>query len=129
MVTEELRGDRTLLIIDDDRAIGDLIARVARESGFVAVVLTDPVKFMKEFDRLQPRVVTIDMLMPDVDGIELVDWIVQRRSDVRILIVSGSDPLYAEIADLMATAKGSQGVEFLPKPLDVRVLRELLASV
>lgn len=118
-----------MLVIDDDREIGDLIARVAREVGLAAVVLTDPVEFMREFDRLKPCVVTIDMLMPDVDGIELVDWIVQRRSDVRILIVSGSDPLYAEIADLMARAKRGQGVDSLSKPLDVGALRELLASV
>jgi len=66
--------------------------------------------------------------MPTVDGIELVAWILGRRQDVRIVIVSGSDPLYAEIVDLMATSRGRESVRFLPKPLDAEALAEVLKS-
>ena len=118
--------ERRLLIVDDDREIGDLIARVARGEGYSATVVTNPAAFMAEFDRLSPGVVSIDMLMPEMDGLELVDWVVQRRLNVKILIVSGSDPLYAEIAELRAKARGAQEIEFMPKPLDVAALQQAL---
>lgn len=127
-VTSAAERERRLLIVDDDREIGDLIARVATGAGYSATVVTNPAAFMAEFDRLSPSVVSIDMLMPEMDGLELVDWVVQRRLDVKILIVSGSDPLYAEIADLRAKARGAQEIEFMPKPLDVAALQQALAS-
>ncbi len=122
-------GPRRLLVVDDDRDIAQLIGRIATEAGFEARVLTDPLEFMAVFDAFAPDVVSIDILMPRIEGIELVEWVVARRSDVRILIVSGSDPLYAEIANLMADAKGAERLEYLPKPVDVGALDELLRGM
>ena len=119
---------KDVLIIDDDVEIGELIARVARDAGFSPTVLADPVEFKRLFAEVRPSVVTIDILMPKIDGIELVAWVAERRLDVRILVVSGSDPLYGEIIDLMASSHGAQAVHFLPKPVDVEALGKLLVS-
>lgn len=118
-------GGKNLLIIDDDLEIGHLIARIATDAGFSPIVLTDPAEFRRLFDQLQPSIVTMDVLMPDADGVELMAWMVQRRADCRIVIVSGADPLYAESMALVASSHGAKDVHFLPKPLDLEALREL----
>ena len=122
-------GAKNLLIIDDEVEIGQLIARVARDAGFTATVLTDPVEFKRLFDEVRPSVVTIDILMPEIDGIELVTWIAGRKTDVRIVVVTGSDPLYGQIVSLIASSQGAEEVHFLRKPFALEVLGELLASL
>ncbi len=121
-------GDKNLLIIDDDVEIGQLIATVAQEAGFSPTVLTNPLEFKSRFDEIRPSVVTVDILMPEIDGIELVRWVTQRRRNVRIVVISGADPVYAEIVDLMATSQGVEAVHLMPKPLDVEALGKLLVS-
>ena len=119
-------GGKNLLIIDDDLEIGRLIEKIAKEAGFSPTVLTTSAEFMRLFDEVQPSVVTMDVVMPNIDGVELMAWMVQRRTDVRIVIMSGADPLYAESMALVASSHGVKEVHFLPKPLDLGSFRELL---
>lgn len=118
-------GTSNLLIIDDDEDIGHLIARVGRGAGLSPTVLTDPLEFKAQFEQLDPDVVTIDILMPGIDGIELVGWVAEHWKDVLIVVISGSDPLYAEIIELIAADQGAEAVHYLPKPLDVEELGRL----
>ena len=114
-----------LLVVDDEVEIGRLIARVAEQAGYSVMVLTDATEFKEVFREFEPSVVTIDILMPEIDGIELIDWIVERKTKVRIVVISGY-PLYADIANFIAAAKGADEVHCLPKPLDLKALTGLL---
>jgi len=123
----ESASRKKLLVVEDEVEIGRLIARVAEEAGYSVTVLTDSTEFKEVFKEFKPSVVTIDILMPEVDGIELIQWIGQRESEVPIVIISGADPLYTDIAKLLASARGAHQVLYLPKPLDLRALTRMLS--
>ena len=127
---EKLYGagrNRRLLSVDDDPNICELIGRVARAQGFSVTVTSSAREFREAFETLRPHVVILDIFMPEMDGIELVQWIIERRTDLHIIVVSGNDPVFAESALLMAKELGVKRVDFLPKPVDVLTLARTLA--
>ena len=130
-VLEGLTGSgagRRLVSVDDDRDIGKLIGRVAEALGFDSTVTSTAKEFKAAFVSQQPQVVVVDIFMPEMDGIELVQWILKRRVDLHIVVISGNDPVFAETAILLARERGVSRIDFLTKPVDLPELGEVLAS-
>jgi diguanylate cyclase (GGDEF)-like protein len=61
----------TLLVVDDDAALLDLVRAQLEPSGYRVETLEDPGRFWSELDRVRPDLVLLDVTMPDVSGIEL----------------------------------------------------------
>lgn len=66
------------------------------------------------------------MVMPDIDGNELVLWLVDQQCVADIIIITGYHPDYAVNARLLAEFKGLRSVATLSKPVSVARLREAL---
>ncbi|GAC1698701.1 MAG: MtrAB system response regulator MtrA [Candidatus Limnocylindrales bacterium] len=81
-----------VLVVDDDTDIAMLVATVLREEGYTARVVTDSRQAVEAFGEFQPDIVTLDVMMPSVDGISLCLQL-RRETLVPILFVSAkSDP-------------------------------------
>ncbi|HEY8648410.1 MAG TPA: response regulator transcription factor [Candidatus Limnocylindria bacterium] len=81
-----------ILVVDDDTDIASLVATVLREEGYTARVVTDSRQAVEVFGEFQPDLVTLDVMMPSVDGISLCLQL-RRETLVPILFVSAkSDP-------------------------------------
>src|SRR6266542_1220072 len=81
-----------IMIVEDDRDIATLVANVLAEEGFATHVVTDSRQALETFQRYHPDLVTLDVMMPSLDGISLCLEL-RRESDVPILFVSAkSDP-------------------------------------
>ena len=81
-----------VLVVDDDTDIANLVATVLREEGYTARVVTDSRQAVEVFGAFQPDLVTLDVMMPSVDGISLCLQL-RRETLVPILFVSAkSDP-------------------------------------
>jgi DNA-binding response OmpR family regulator len=117
---------RRLLIVDDNAEFGQALRRVAEKWGFQVEVTTRTSEFMKIYKRFDPTVIVLDIVMPDHDGIELIRWIASAGCTARVLIISGSDPLYARMAETIGKAKGLLSVKTLPKPVSLAGLSEAL---
>lgn len=120
--------DRTLLSIDDDPQILDLIRKVALAMEYHVEAVTSAGAFMTTFVRTRPSVVTVDICMPIVDGIELLRWLGDVEAEARVIIMSGAHPPYAEMAQKLARANGKMEVSILRKPFRVADLRRALAG-
>lgn len=111
-----------LLIVDDSNIIRRKIERSCNSSKFKVVGLArngaEAVKMAKVY---QPDVVTMDLTMPQMDGIECVDKIIQMKPDTRILVVSALSDVETGI---LALEKGARG--FLCKPFDEEKLNSAL---
>jgi DNA-binding response OmpR family regulator len=118
--------ERRLLAVDDDPDIGELIARVARAEGFAVTVTSSARAFKVAFESQDPHVVILDIFMPEMDGIELVQWVIERRTNLHIIFISGNDPVFAESAMIMARELGVNRLDFLPKPVSVETLAGFL---
>lgn len=80
-----------LLIIDDEPAVGTFLGRVARRSGYEAIVTADASDFKQRVRPWRPALIILDLGMPETDGIEMLRFLADERATARILIVSGFD--------------------------------------
>jgi DNA-binding response OmpR family regulator len=120
--------EKRLLICDDEPAFGRLVKNVAEDLGYEVRVTTDGRKFMAEYDTFGPTTVILDMIMPGMDGNELVLWLAQRKCTARLIIITGYTPDYAENAKVLAQYKGLGTVTTLHKPIEISRLRAVLGS-
>jgi len=81
-----------ILVVDDEVDIANLLGTVLREEGFSVRVVTDSRQALDVFNGFKPDLVSLDVMMPSVDGISLCLQL-RKESDVPILFVSAkSDP-------------------------------------
>jgi DNA-binding response OmpR family regulator len=104
----------TVLVVDDEKFIVELIADILAEEGYDVACARDGFEAEQVIDRNPPDLVIADMMMPHVDGVELIKHIRQRPERIRVLLLSA------------VRKPGNLDVPFLPKPFDVD---ELVATV
>lgn len=114
-----------LMIVDDSNIIRRRIER-SQQIDRLRVVgsAANGREALELFERTDPDVVTMDLTMPEMDGIECVERIVAKKPDVLILVVSA---LADKATAVEAIRKGANG--FLCKPFTDRQLNEALAEL
>ena len=117
---------KRLLAVDDEVEFGRFVARVARGLDYVVEVTTTAEDFMAAFQRFDPDVIVLDMIMPRMDGVELIRWLGRAKCRARIVIISGFNPAYAKMAELLGDAWGILSVITLAKPVSLIDLRAAL---
>jgi DNA-binding response OmpR family regulator len=115
-----------LLIIDDEVAFAKFVARVASAEGFDVKVTTRSEDFMAAVLSAPPDVIILDMVMPGMDGVELIQWLAKQQSTARVILASGFNPLYAEMAEQLGASLGKLSISILTKPVRVADLRAAL---
>ena len=120
--------DRRLLICDDEPAFGRFVKNVAEQLGYALCLTTDGNEFIEAYHSFKPTTVILDMIIPGMDGNELVLWLAQQRSSARLIIITGFTPDYAEHAKVLAEYKGPRPVITLHKPVELSELRAALES-
>jgi DNA-binding NtrC family response regulator len=118
-----------LLVIDDEPDIARYIGLVAEELGYEVRVTTDPEVFKRDYDELKPTVIVLDVVMPEVDGIELVKFLAQRNCAARVLVISGYAERYLDNTKTLGEAFGLQSITAMAKPVELPKLEEFLKAV
>lgn len=119
---------RNILIIDDEPKFATFVGRVAAPLGYHVEVTTHGRAFQAAFRLQKPDFVVIDMVMPEIDGNELILWLVEQGYRGDLVIITGFSPDYAVNARLLAEYKGLRSVRTLSKPVSVGRLREALSA-
>ena len=117
-----------LLVIDDDAPTGTLFRRVAEREGFSVRVCRSAIEGQQAFGEFDPQVIILDLIMPDVDGIEMVRWLTGVGFRGRVVMVSGYSDSYLAAAVTMLQARGIRDSHSLTKPVDLDKLRAILAD-
>ncbi len=109
-----IRRERlTVLLIDDDTGVLDTVARMLRQSHCRVLAAASGRGGIDIYQEAggQVQVVILDMVMPDMGGLEAFNRIRQLNPDARIVLASGYS-LSEEVTQLLSAG----GVEFLQKP-------------
>jgi two-component system chemotaxis response regulator CheY len=114
-----------LLIVDDSNIMRRRIER-SQQFQELQVVGTagNGVEALEMFHKTDPDVVTMDLTMPQMDGIECISKLVQLKPAVRILVISA---LADKATAVEAMERGANG--FLNKPFTDRQLNEAIAEL
>jgi EAL domain-containing protein (putative c-di-GMP-specific phosphodiesterase class I) len=117
-----------LLIIDDQQEFVTFVARVARMAGYEVRETTTPDEFRETFLSWRPTHVVLDLVVPDVDGVELLRFLADQLLKAKIIILSGMERGVLEAAGRLAEARGLEVLSTLQKPVRAAVLHTILAE-
>jgi len=114
-----------VLVIDDDGDIGELVCATALAMGLECTVTTEPKTFL---EKLTPdtTLIVMDLMMPVMDGIELLRLLGKRKCKARIVLMSAVGKRTMESAGQVAQVLGLSIVGCLNKPLQRDELGEVL---
>jgi DNA-binding response OmpR family regulator len=121
-------SDKRLLVVDDEPEFGEFVRKVAADIGYEVQVTTDGYAFQKIYESFKPTTVVLDMVMPEIDGNELVLWLMEQGYCSDLIIITGYSPDYARDAKILAEFKGLRSVTTLTKPIRLAKLRGVLAD-
>ena len=120
---------RPLLVsIDDEIEMRQIITTLAKDAGFRTMGADSPSTIRAALDH-EPAAIVLDMIMPDMDGIEVIWEMIRRKSQARLIILSGFDPRVVAAAERLAAQSGLRLVATLAKPVLMDDLRRLFAEM
>lgn len=112
----------TLMVVDDSNIIRNRIERTFRESDIKIVAqANNGIEALQKFLEFKPDLITMDLTMPRMDGLECIQRIVEHGTGVSILVVSA---LSDKATALQALQYGARG--FVCKPFSEEELSEAL---
>lgn len=115
-----------VLILDDDPLTAQTIAHIARFIGMEARYTTEHQAFFGMLRAWPPDVIALDMIMPGMDGVEVLSKLAGQGCKADIILTSGVDYQVLESARRTADKEGLKIVGLLPKPFSAAQMRELL---
>lgn len=118
-------GIPRLLVLEDEKNIADLVLRVAEEAGYDARAIRYLQEIPTLYEIFVPDVIILDIVMPGMDGFEVLQFLHSLNSESRIIIFSGQDD-YRLMASRMAEGMNLPVVATVAKPFRVEMLRQTL---
>ena len=113
-----------ILICDDDKDICEYMQTLLEKDGYVVKTMSDPTKVEAEIRANDYHLIVVDLMMPKLHGIELVQRIRKIDTDVAVVIFTGYPNLETAVASMKLDA-----VDYLKKPFNVDEFREVLDRV
>ena len=123
------RPKSRLLAMDDNADSAELIARVATKCGYDARAIGDSRSLRRMLAEWKPEVLTLDLCMPDEDGINLMSLLEESGFDGQLVIISGQDTWFRQAAGRLAALKGLKVALDFGKPVDLKALRDTLTAL
>jgi CheY-like chemotaxis protein len=123
-----------ILVVDDEIEVGTVIRRVLERAGHTVTVAGSAATGLDAAAQQPPDVVITDVIMPKVNGVELIKTLRARFPRIRVIAISGGGsfgplaykPDAISTHAYLAAARAAGADEFLTKPFD---LTDLLSAV
>jgi two-component system response regulator AtoC len=107
----------TVLVIDDDPGIREYLETLATRQGYGVYTAADGESALADLDRTSPDLITLDAVLPGMDGLETLRQIKQRMPDVPVIMLSGHGQARTIVEAMRLGAS-----DFLRKPFEVEEL-------
>ncbi len=127
MISDRSTSQR-LLAIDDSADSAELVARVAMGCGYDAHAASDSRSVRTLIASYHPDMITLDLCMPETDGIDLLALLQEAHFAGSLMIISGQDDWFRAAVTKLAQARGLKVVGDLQKPFDIGALRASLTK-
>jgi DNA-binding response OmpR family regulator len=115
MDDDKRNGDRSILVVEDDREINELVGAYAQIAGFEYRPALDGTSALREAHARRPAAVVLDLMLPDIDGFEVCKQL-KNETDTRLVPVI----MLTALTDDASKQRGREcgASEYLTKPFD-----------
>jgi DNA-binding NtrC family response regulator len=104
--------DIRTLVVDDDQDSCDLIEKILKKDGYRVTTLTDGRKVEEELRKAEIHLAIVDLKMPEISGLDVLQIIRQHDSDCAVIMMTG----YATLDSAVSALRGGV-VDYLRKPV------------
>ena len=120
-----MKAIKKILVIDDEIDVCEIVCAAAQAMGFDCLAATDAATFLK---MLTPdtTLILLDLVMPKMDGIELLRLLAEQKCQAGIVLMSGTGKRIIESAGQLAQALGLTIAGHLQKPFRLSELEKVL---
>jgi DNA-binding response OmpR family regulator len=118
---------RTILVVDDEPIVRDIVAKYLRREGFRTIEAADGNTGRTLFEQESPSLVVLDVMMPGTDGLTLCRWI-RAQSDTPVILLTALGEEADRIVGLELGADDYMTKPFSPRELTARVKTVLRRS-
>jgi two-component system response regulator RegA len=115
---------QVLLIVDDDKAFLQRLARAMEKRGFVTETAESVAEARLKVEAVNPSFAVVDMRLEDGNGLDVIELVRARRPDARAIILTG----YGNIATAVTAVKLG-AVDYLSKPADADEIHAALMQM
>ena len=112
-----------MLVVDDEPGVCDVIKKTFTYIGFSVFSATTAKKANVVIEKERPQIIFLDIIMPDIDGIDLLKEIKQKYPDTIVLMVTAKHDEATRNAAISAGAD-----EFITKPFSRNYLRDVVVQ-
>lgn len=116
-----------LYIAEDDSQLSEVWRKIALMTNWEVSISLDGRQLVLALERsTEPALVIVDIYMPELDGIEVIEHIAKLDRSMRVLFVSGGQASFIECACSIAKSKGLSVGQTIRKPVSVEGFVEVL---
>ena len=112
-----------ILVVDDDEKILFAFHELFEKDGYASIEAKGGAEALRKFEAEHPHVIFLDVVLPDMNGIEVLKHIRQQGSAVPVVVISGKGTSQTD-----SEARQLGAFEYLTKPLSVAKVREVIHS-
>ncbi len=115
-----------LLIIDDEPDVADFLAEVGRQRGYEVSKVCTQQEIQQALAEHPPQVMTLDLQMPNLDGVQLLRFLSDHKVKAGILLISGTDARVRNTSLRLGRELGLNMLGTLQKPVPITELEAIL---
>lgn len=115
---------RNILVVDDEQAICDILSEALVHMGHRVETARDGVEAIRKIEEGDFCIVITDMMMPRMDGMELIEYLVANRKGIDIIAITGHTMSY-QYTDVIAAG----AADFIAKPFTINELEAKLKRI
>ncbi len=112
-----------LMLVDDDHRIRESFFRALTLYGYNVIVAANGRDALALFQKKKPKIVLLDIRMPDIDGFTVLKTIREQSAATQVIFITGHGDMGLVIDALRAGAS-----DFMPKPIQIEALLEVLKN-
>jgi EAL domain-containing protein (putative c-di-GMP-specific phosphodiesterase class I) len=118
----------TLYILDDDEQYANLLVEIATTAGWHAISEQSAKAFLNS-DISENSVLVLDLIMPEMDGIEVIRALAQKNLNLLLILISGFDSRVLHSAQQLAEAHNIKVLTNLTKPVPAQKFITVLDAI